>query len=169
MTPYQKKGFTLIELLVVVLIIGILSAVALPQYEKAVEKSRAAQAFTLAKSIHEAQEAYKLANGEYTRSFADLSIDVPGGTTGTNTCGLQAPEIRYTKDFAVALGTTGQYTGDVIVARNGGTQACYGIGYIDGQMYCSQYPGMHKTNFCVKAFGGRHSMDTPNWNHYTLP
>ena len=165
----NNKGFTLIELLVVVLIIGILSAVALPQYEKAVEKSRAAQAFTLAKSIHQAQEAYKLANGEYTRLFGDLSIEVPGSAEGTNVCGLNAPEIRYTKDFAVALGTTGQYTGDVVVARNGGGQACYGIGYIDGQMYCSEYPGKHATNFCVKALGGKYSMNTPNWKHYTIP
>lgn len=65
------------ELLVVVLIIGILSAVALPQYTTAVEKARLAEAFSIGKSIAQAQEAYKLANGTYTVSFDDLDLDFP--------------------------------------------------------------------------------------------
>jgi len=165
----KNAGFTLIELLVVVLIIGILSAVALPQYQKAVEKSRAAQAFTLARSLHQAQEAYKLANGDYTRYFDDLAVDTGLSSSGTNTCGLAAPDLRYTKDFAVALGTDGQYLGDVLVVRNSGKYQCYAIGFIDGKMYCSEYPGMHAESFCSKAFGGKYSFSTPNWRHHELP
>ena len=84
---YQKSlpagknvGFTLIELLVVVLIIGILSAIALPQYEKAVGKARLTEAITALKSISDAQEIYFMANGEYTGdlSLLDIQVDPEG-------------------------------------------------------------------------------------------
>ena len=70
-------GFTLIELLVVVLIIGILAAVALPEYTKAVEKSRAAEAKTLLRSFVQAQKMYKLANTQYTSDLTELDLQMP--------------------------------------------------------------------------------------------
>ena len=73
----NKKAFTLIELLVVVLIIGILSAVALPQYQRAVEKARLSEAFIGLKAIATASDVYYLANGERPYDFTVLDIDFP--------------------------------------------------------------------------------------------
>ncbi len=78
-----RVGFTLIELLVVVLIIGILAAVAVPQYQKAVERSKTRQAIQLLENVYKAQQVYYLAKGEYARSFADLDIDIPWQNTSS--------------------------------------------------------------------------------------
>ena len=81
MTPlFNNGGFTLIELLVVVLIIGILVAITLPQYNKVVLKSRLSQAQLTLHAIVEAEHAYFLANGSYAplpSAFLDLNISVP--------------------------------------------------------------------------------------------
>ena len=105
----MKKAFTLIELLVVVLIIGILSAVAVPQYQVAVAKSRLATLKNLARSIKDAQELYYLENGEYTAKFEDLSIEPGGGELDESGSIVTAPwgtcELGASKD-ALSCWTT---------------------------------------------------------------
>ena len=72
----NSRAFTLIELLVVVLIIGILAAVAVPQYKLAVEKARATEIITQLKALAVAEQAYFLANGEYTNQASALDISL---------------------------------------------------------------------------------------------
>ena len=99
----NKEGFTLLELLVVVLIIGILAAVALPQYRVAVLKARTAKMWPIIEAIDKAEQAYYLSTGEWAvDDISVLDIDMPAGGTlsGSN---LEYPDGSY---CAIPHGTT---------------------------------------------------------------
>ena len=98
----NKKAFTLIELLVVVLIIGVLAAIALPQYQVSVEKSRAAEAFLTIKNMREAAQRVVLAagqQGEYANPD-NWDISFEQGTWNEN------KTIYWTKHFIYGIGDT---------------------------------------------------------------
>ena len=101
----KNAAFTLIELLVVVLIIGILAAVALPSYRKAVIKTRVMTLMPLLRSISDAQNRFFMANGRYTTSFEALDIAMPAGGQ-LNTVGGDS-SLKY-NDFSCVLRQTAE-------------------------------------------------------------
>ena len=101
---HTRRGFTLIELLVVVLIIGILAAIALPQYQKTVEKARIAEAISIGNSLQKAIDVYILEHGyptgeagigflgegtAYTNETLDIELD------GSMQCGASPDTYGY--------------------------------------------------------------------------
>lgn len=104
-----NKGFTLIELLVAILIIGILAAIALPQYQKSVERSKAAQALTMLKEVRNAINIYVLANGKYPNSFNDLDISLPASFNGRKSFVNSTGFAVSNEDWSLQLEKSGPY------------------------------------------------------------
>ena len=149
----MKKAFTLIELLVVVLIIGILSAIALPQYTKAVEKARVAEVLQNAKALQEAMDIYLLEQGGFPSTSVGLnqeafSLGLSGGSFNsvsgyyvtnnftynavcqTTACIIEA--YRNNDNYAFAWNKTS--------LQGGWSSRCYTIETEVGRSICKSFP-----------------------------
>ena len=173
----NQKAFTLIELLVVVLIIGILAAVALPQYKIAVEKSKAAQALTLLRSVSQAAIAFRMANGSFPESFDELSIDIPwtGNEKWSDLAGVI--DTRSNADWSLQMYHS---SADELVVYVGRLSGKYkGAGFLYNttaqQMFCAERVSNGVTfeeeagSYCAKIFKGTATNSQGTVRAYRLP
>ena len=183
----SKKGFTLIELLVVVLIIGVLAAIALPQFQKAVWKSRAAELITQARNVYNAQQIYFTEHGKFADSFDLLSIDFKGLTRAPAALlqqyGVEDGYLKGNGDIMVYLhpnpgdtqdwGSSGAVFGTgpyamcgFLIHNQGGSN--YGVYHEQGQMLCMERTA-ESTGFCEKMFKGTPSGSGDGNRYYAIP
>lgn len=158
-----KRGFTLVELLVVVLIIGILSSVALPQYQKAVKKSQAVGYWPTLKNLAEAARLCKLEKGS-SCTLNELDIEVP-------TCRPISGFSACTYGIGDSGGDADAYGDSAYVVfdnKFGLSVSRYGrfCGHRDSSPSCADYGLAGRSNGALTGTGFQGSGAGSSWRFY---
>ncbi|MFN6155914.1 type IV pilin-like G/H family protein [Anabaena sp. AL09] len=120
----DNEGFTLIELLVVIIIIGILSAIALPSFLNQAAKAKQSEAKTYIGSVNRTQQAYRIENTSFAGTFESLQIGI--GTLTTNyTYAIPSASASSTVVTAASRDANAlkSFSGGVVILDNGQTSA----------------------------------------------
>lgn len=182
----MKKAFTLIELLVVVLIIGILAAIALPQYQKAVSKSQAATMLPSLRALALAQERYFLANGSYAARYADLDFSFDSLPLTTNVSPehltpASSDAVRANQTYKMVINGGVNPANNFLHSSSIFVQGPYkGAGLLiahfvnnlngiePGQLYCFEY-AIARDKFCRPFYGATRIGAANSVDYYKMP
>jgi type IV pilus assembly protein PilA len=124
----ENEGFTLIELLVVIIIIGILSAIALPSFLNQASKAKQTEAKTFVGAVNRAQQTYRIENTSFATDIASLQVNLPNSTdsyvyaisTPVNTTSTTFTAIPVSSEQSTLRAYAG---GVVVIAASGQTAA----------------------------------------------
>ena len=168
----KNRAFTLIELLVVVLIIGILAAIALPQYQKAVLKSNLHKGISLVESLYQSQQAYYLAHGKFAQELNDLDVSAPLHNNCTKKNISNASQ--YTCDFGELSINRGYYaityaepSGRLVYSHHFVDQPLGNVTLKKDKRYCWAKLNDSDANSVCQSIGGT-LIGSAYWDYYEL-
>jgi len=172
----KNRAFTLIELLVVVLIIGILVAIAVPQYQKAVLKADLHKGIPLVASICQAQQAYYLAHGDFATTFEELDLTLPLNESCVKN--ETTTYYNYKCDFG-RIGLYNDFSNVQFITSNSQLAylhqlreleiSAYNMTFEAGKRYCFAKYGNETAKSVCQSMGGAYMGEASGyWVYYSL-